>query len=144
GFQSCLTHRQDWNPVPRPFPRPAFPTRRANRWRPRYDGGVLVTMPGGRSAPGPRYPGDRQVMSQLYRCANGHEWEAPVGDAISPCPVCGSLARTLPTAPTIDFAPSGTAPAGGRAAQENPSVGGYEVLGELGRGGMGIVYQARD
>jgi hypothetical protein len=37
-------------------------------------------------------------MSQLLRCANGHEWEAPEpaapdGGASLPCPVCGSLEK---------------------------------------------------
>src|SRR5215813_11523442 len=102
-------------------------------------------------------------MSHQYRCPQGHSWsgdpagvETP-GDA-STCPVCGSVGDGITSLATVDpvrradgdapdegfFAgqqtgmapPPPRAPSGTRLS----GVPGYEILGVLGRGGVGVVY----
>ncbi len=73
-------------------------------------------------------------------CPRGHRWNFDVDRSSteswrsSSCPVCGDSAssfdfgdETAPTAPT---------------AIPLPEIDGYEIRGEAGRGGMGVVYQA--
>ena len=73
-------------------------------------------------------------MAQTLTCPQGHQWEAAAGspdDGTLFCPVCGTLASIPP------------AQGPPRSPPAPPAVPGYELEGELGRGGMGVVYRAR-
>src|SRR5262245_5301065 len=113
------------------------PPARSSGRRPQRHGGRRAFCH--RSRPGCE---TRSMGSQSLECPCGHRWERPVpgpvpADLRAICPACTASGRTAGT-PV-----NGATPTPSTELKPGEQLAGFEVIRLLNRGGMGVVYKAR-